>query len=158
MGGLNARAAQNHRLSTSANLRLAVMLGLTIWLGYLASNRLGDLGYFWSGKVAPTKEYVWALGIACVLIFVAIVLTWLAPRVIAVPTLLAAATLAPLPGRLTAYAAFPSAVLVGLTVLAASRPERPPRAWLWWFAMLPASALVDAATPVQPRVLGGISA
>jgi hypothetical protein len=42
IGGLRARAAANRRLSTAADIRLAVLLGIAIWLYMLAAAFLWD--------------------------------------------------------------------------------------------------------------------
>jgi hypothetical protein len=57
-GGVRARAAVNRRLSTTANLRLALLLGPSIFLpfivnGFLAGQEVGYVGFHWLANTRP---------------------------------------------------------------------------------------------------------
>src|ERR1700735_3120880 len=87
LGGLRARSAQNRRLGTPANLRLAALLGCAVFLCCIASNYLG-YGKFAvaipAGQI-PTTGYPpqfasgWAVAPA-LLILAAVLLAWLPGR------------------------------------------------------------------------------
>ncbi len=75
-GGLKARAAQNRRLSAAANLRIAVMAGVSMYLVLIGADDLGN----WVIDPGPLR-YEWR-GMALGLLILATVLAvWLAARV-----------------------------------------------------------------------------
>jgi hypothetical protein len=91
MGGLRVRAAQNHRLGTATNLRLAALLGVALWLALNCA--LGISRSFSPSGQAATGQpgYQW---LVWPLVLVAVVLVWFAPRAVAlaVPLVAAAAS------------------------------------------------------------------
>jgi hypothetical protein len=134
-GGVRARAARNRRLSTTANLRLALLLGLSIFLpftvnGFLAGLEVGYSGFHW-------------LPIAAGLLSVAAALApWLGRRTVTTAIVLpAAAVLAyqihgesfrlPFQERpeLEAWIAVMLVAMVALAALSGG-PGRLPRSWL----------------------------
>jgi hypothetical protein len=126
MGGLKARAAQNRHLSTAANLRLAALLGVAIYLSFDASLYL-DGG--WSALTAG------------LLMAVAALLPWLGRRKVVIAAAVAAGAVAAYVGFSSASPAAPAfgallwpltAVLLPLAALAVltGGAERPPRLWL----------------------------
>jgi hypothetical protein len=166
VGGLQARAAQNRQRSTSANLRVAIMAGLAMYLGYWATGYLfsvawqpvpaGFLAGEWAGQNSGFNGLInWTAVVAAVLISATVVLAWTAPR--------AGIMLA---GALAASAAVvsfalviggPAAVfgprllqvlaLAGLAVLA-PRAGHSSRHWLWLPAVMAISTLPFALGPV----------
>jgi hypothetical protein len=127
-GGLTARAAQNRSLSTAANLRIAVLAGVSMCLVMIAADYLspwvidpGSLRYEWRDV---------ALGL---LIVVAVLPVWIAPRKMAALSGLTAAVAIYFLGR--DQVPFRSwiwlMVCVAAMVLLAPRSARAPRTWLW---------------------------
>ncbi len=159
MGGFRARAAQNRRLPTVANLRIAALVGV---VGYLA---FSAIAYLWVALVtltAPTgRPAGWlALAIAA-LVGTTVALAWVSSRRGVVVT-----------------AAFPAAVAVSLAgawrpaafgwpvtelaclaavVLLAGRDERPGNRWLWPVGLVAAVPFVSGLVPgVGTRVFGAL--
>jgi hypothetical protein len=128
VGGLRARAAQNRRLSTAANLRVAVMAGVSMYLVMIAAEYLGT----WVIDPGPLR-YEWRAMAVGLLIVVAVLLAWVAPRMIAALSGLAAAVAIYLAGRQIAplWPLISLTVCVAAIVLLAPRSARPPRRWLW---------------------------
>jgi hypothetical protein len=144
LGGLRARGSQDRRLSIPGNLRLAALLGCTIFLSFTAVDDAGRIG--WRAGVS------WQPLILAVLILTAAVLPWLAGRKAAALGAAAAGT-ATVACSLSSfiptwnpnqdlYAAHPPGagnamqilvVLIPLAalVLLARGTERPPLLWLW---------------------------
>jgi hypothetical protein len=135
-GGVRARAARNRRLSTTANLRLALLLGLSIFLAfnvnwYLAGQQVGPIGPGWLAIAAGL------LGAAAALA------PWLGRRAVTTAIVVpAAAVLAyqiqsdSVSGRSfqrTELEAWLAVVLVAMGALVAlsGGPGRLPRSWLW---------------------------
>jgi hypothetical protein len=131
MGGLRVRAAQDQRLTTGANVRLAAQLGAALTLLLLIAYNLTFIlviltsGYTHSAGTGYWPAYV-LLGLA------AVVSAWFAPRpVVAVLAGAAAVAAAWLYwGSDRAMAILPAGLLVMLAVLV-SFGERMPRSWLW---------------------------
>ncbi len=151
MGGLRVRAAQNHRLGTATNLRLAALLGVALWLALNCalgiSRSFSPSGHAVTGQ--PGFQWlVWPL------VLVAVVLVWFAPRAVAlaVPLVAAAASVVAWPPsqKLLEF----TLALLALAALSLGR-ERPPRSWLWWLAAFAAwAAHPFAAGFVSRQVLG----
>jgi hypothetical protein len=155
-GGVRARAAVNRRLSTTANLRLALLLGLSIFLpfivnGFLAGQEVGYVGFHW-------------LAIAAGLLSVAVALApWLGRRTVTTAIVLPAAALLayqihreslrmPLMAR-PEFMIFLAGMLVAMAALAAlsGGPQRLPRSWLW----LPSVPLAGLAVGDLLRLCAG---
>ncbi len=147
-GGAQARAAQNQRLSAPANLRLAAILGVAIFLGFAETGRAA-IAASSPLSILPTSERLNGTPghpvVAAALALTAITLIWFSPRYVAAPALglAAAVSLQPLrpPGIALAI------VLALLALLAAVSRHRPPRSWLWWLAVLPAWAVLGVLGP-----------
>jgi hypothetical protein len=128
MGGLRVRAAQDQRLTTAANLRLAFQLGavLTV-LSLVANEGIADI-LIWTHLYSPNAGTGYWFAYA-VLGLVAVVAAWFAPRPVAAVLALAAAGAWEYWGD-RVMAILPAALLVMLAVLVFVRP-RLPRSWLW---------------------------
>ena len=154
-GGRHARAARNRRPGVKANLRLALLLGMSIYLSAdfglpLAGSALGFLpgdGTFWLTDTAL------AFGLAVALA------PWLGSR--AATTALAISA-----GALNAYTelrgnhgnatimllAAPLIVMAALAALSGG-PVRLPRSWLWLSAAFPLAVVAGRLLSLQ-HVLG----
>jgi hypothetical protein len=128
VGGLRARAAQNSRRSTAANLRIAVMAGVSLYLVLIAADYLGT----WVIDPGPLR-YEWRVMAVGLLIVMAVLLVWIAPRMIAALSGLAAAVAIYFVGRndLPFWSWTSLVVCVAAIVLLAPRFARPPRTWLF---------------------------
>jgi hypothetical protein len=151
-GGLRARAARNRRLSVTTRLRLAVLLGVSIYLGAVAG---ADLG----GLVAISPRVLshpggWLPLLAGLLTAAAVLVSWLARRtVIVIAAALAAAAAAASGFWLGSPVLHQTvSVLVSLAVLAvlAGRAQLPPRGWLWLPALAAAASLLEWAAVAYP--------
>ena len=153
-GGVRARAAVNRRLSTTANLRLALLLGLSIFLAfnvnaYLAGEEVGYSGVHW-------------LAVAAGLLSVAAALApWLGRRTVTTAIVLPAAALLAYqmhreifnesPTLRPEMEAWLAGMLVAMAALAAlsGGPRRLPRSWLWLpcvpLAVMAAGSLLRAS-------------
>lgn len=153
LGGLRVHAAQNQRLSTPANLRLAAMLTLAIVGAIIATSRVADVVRYESRSWPMRHFFRLALGSPASLLFsaglalAAIVLIWFVPRFVAAALLLSAAVVG-LHQR-GPVGLESAAVLLLLATLTAAGRERPPRSWLWLVAILPAYQLLVAALPAR---------
>jgi hypothetical protein len=187
LGGLRVRAGQNHRLSTAANVRLSIMLGLAVSIALLGSGNVRYPGLHLDlnnaimlrGGAPPSATWAqvnlgayWPIGIAFALTACAPVVIWIARRSLAVSLLLAAAVAAPFAENAVGYGALssreavaiglaPSVLLVALAVVTAVGTDRPPRAWLWWYALPSAWILAERVAEIMPvadgRVLFGLA-
>jgi hypothetical protein len=128
MGGLRIRAAQDQRLTTAANLRLAVQLGATLTVLSLVADEGSSDVLSWTHVYSPNVGTGYSFAYA-VLGLAAVVAAWLAPRpVAAVIALTAAAAWVYWGDRVMAI--LPAGLLVTLAVLV-FLGERLPRSWLW---------------------------
>jgi hypothetical protein len=164
LGGLRVRSGQGRRLSVPGNLRLAALLGCTLFLTSAAVDYV-TYGLVLSPRPAPAPLRVvvsWPDMTVVALILTAAVLPWLAGRKVVALGAVAAGTAtvaydlsAQFPWRGFSVpphspAAVTAAALLGVLlplaglVLLARGTERPPRLWLW----LPA-LLVALAAPVE---------
>lgn len=157
-GGLRARAAANRRLSTAADIRLGVLLGVAWVLSAFAVGFLLDFAISSAG-VATARETAasgwWEL-LAGVLIAAAVTCAWRGRRRLLVAcALLAAAAVIWLLVHQPAYAiggyvftAMPAGAAGGLLlclaalILLARRAERPARSWLWLIGLVVADSLL----------------
>ena len=153
-GGVRARAAVNRRLSTTANLRLALLLGLSIFLAfnvnaYLGGEEVGYSGVHW-------------LAVAAGLLSVAAALApWLGRRTVTTAIVLPAAALLAYQMHREIFNESPilrpemeawlAGMLVAMAALAAlsGGPRRLPRSWLWLpcvpLAVMAAGSLLRAS-------------
>jgi len=147
LAGLRVRAVQNRGLSMRANIRLVIMLSLAIVLTWWAADRLGLGARIALGEPGYPPTIVRFLGGTARLMsfgavsLIAIALIWFVPRILSVPILLAT-------GVVTLQSQFSSggllylAILLGLIVLTAISPQRPPRSWVLLTAVLPAAEFI----------------
>jgi hypothetical protein len=159
VGGLRVRAAQNRRLSTPADLRLALILGLAIIVAFTEADQATQAASFPLGRLDHSARFSGIPGhtiVAASLALTAIMLIWFAPRYVAVPALGLAAAVSLHPLSAGINAAVTLALLALLAVLAGLSPLRPPRSWLWWLAVLPAWAVLRVLGDVHP-LLGRIA-
>jgi hypothetical protein len=182
LGGVRVRAGQNHRLSTAGNVRLSIMLGLAVGIGLLGSGgtrypRLYlNVNYpiMLRGGPPPSATWagvhfagLWPIAAAFALTACAPVVIWVARRPTAVSLLLAAAVVAPFAEDAVGYAALssgqalaiwlsPSLLLVTLAAITAMGTDRPPRAWLWWYALPCAWIVAERVAEILPVADGRI--
>jgi hypothetical protein len=145
MGGLRVRAAQNHRLSTPANLRLSALFGVAMALGIVVASGIRPVV---DGSTPLTSGYLpilWALTLAV------IGLAWFARPAVIVTAALAVAALSFYPGQPGALRAY-TLLLVLLAALARG-PARPPRSWVWWLGVLPVWLLTGVPVLLPALVL-----
>jgi hypothetical protein len=136
VGGLRARAAVNRRLSTAANLRIAVMAGISLYLILIATEYIGT----W--VIDPgSLRYQWPFITAGLILVLAVLLAWIAPRMVAALFVLAAAVAIYIVGRHDLPVRHWIALLVSVAavVLLAPRSERQPRKWLMFIGAFAAS-------------------
>jgi hypothetical protein len=138
VGGLQVRAAQNRRLSTAANLRLAAMLGCFLYVSYAFTVSTEILWFQGPGMWRQSYSYpslAWAAGLlAC------IVVLGVRPgrrkgaiaAMVAVAALIAGTAAAIISDPVAENVANKLGPVVVLAVLALlSHGERLPRVWLW---------------------------
>ena len=137
-GGLKARAAQNRQRTVGANLRVAVMGGLALYLSLWVANYLvGVVQALVSNFAPPVGSSSWPAAVAALLTGAAVVLAWTAPRVAALTVALAAAAgvvyFGLAVGGPHALLGAPLLELLALAGLAALAPREghPSRHWLW---------------------------
>lgn len=128
MGGLRARAAQNRGLSAAANLRVAVMAGISMYMVVMAAQFTGIV-VIDPGPLADE----WPDVVVGLLVATTVLAVWIAPRVVAAVSCLAAAVAGYFVGRqvLPFWPLISLLACVAAIVLLAPRSVRPPRAWLW---------------------------
>lgn len=166
-GGFRARAAQHRRETTAANLRLAALLGVLI---YLSLGAFGFVDDFVGPELNPTATFSfgpsgWRALLAGLLLVVVVILVWFGSRSVLVAAALAAAAAVP-------YSGFTQGQLTGATitellclaavVALAWHSERPSWAWLWLIgvvavadpARLPSVRLLLAIRGAGPRIAG----
>ena len=151
-GGVRARAARNRRLTTTANLRLALLLGLSISLAFNANI------FLLVTQIVPNR--VDWLALAGGLLGIAAALApWLGRRtvttaiVLPVAALLAYGTLSSPSALRDGGAAWPAGILIVMTALAvlSGGPARLPRSWLW-LPCVPLAGLAAAGLLRSPDV------
>jgi hypothetical protein len=148
MGGLRVRAAQDQRLTTAANLRLAAQLGAALTLLLLVANSLANVTLIWVHIYAPYSRagYLFASGL---LGLAAVVAAWFAPRPVVVPLAAAAAAATAYVSwaGVRAMAIVPVVLMIMLAMLV-SLGERMPRSWLWLAGALFAANVLLPLTPL----------
>jgi hypothetical protein len=134
-GGLRARAALNRRFTTAVNLRLAVLAGISIYLGAIAAGDVDDFVVSQIDRGVPTYgPFGWPALVAGLLIGVLVVLVWLARRPVVIgAAALAAAAAASYVGFSSRQIGFVVVELVCLVAVVALtvRAQRRSSAWLW---------------------------
>ncbi|HXL92456.1 MAG TPA: hypothetical protein VN969_26270 [Streptosporangiaceae bacterium] len=149
MGGLRVRAAQNHRLGTAANLRLAALLGVTMALGIVVASGIQRTI---DSAIPLTRGCPWYLPVLWSLTLAAVGLAWFARRpALAMIAALGVAALSFYPGQPDAFQAY-TLLLVVLAALARG-PVRPPRSWLWWLGAFPVWLLTGVPVLLPAIVL-----
>jgi hypothetical protein len=132
VGGLKARAAQNRRLTTAANLRIAVLVGVAI---YVSEQAAGDLGGVVTGlgPLSVPGWSPWPAALAGLLIAATVLFAWTARRIVLLVSALSAA--AAVTFVLAQAGAVEPAIMqmmcLAAVVALASGRTRPSRNWLW---------------------------
>lgn len=150
VGGLRARAALNRRLTTAANLRIAVLVGVAGYLAFSAVAYLRVAVRILTGPNVASQAGWPALAVA-VLVGLAVALAWVTSRrAVLVAVVLAAAVAVSLTGswRPSKFG-WPVTELACLAAVAllAGRAERPGRRWLWPVGLVAALPLVASFLP-----------
>jgi hypothetical protein len=163
IGGLRARAAANRRLSTAADVRLGVLLGVAIELSAFAAGFIQDFATSPAvlGTAHDTAASGWRELLAGLLIAAAVTCAWRGRRRLLVAC--ASAAVAAVIWLLIHQPAYNSArmtvwtlsaggavsLLLGLAalVLLARQAERPSRSWLWLIGLIVAAVIVPALMP-----------
>jgi hypothetical protein len=157
-GGLRARAAANRRLSTAADIRLGVLLGVASVLSAFAVGFLLDFAISSAGVATDRAAAAsgWRELLAGVLIAAAVTCAWRGRRRLLVAcALLAAAAVIWLLVHQPAYdsggyvvtamsagAAGGLLLCLAALILLARRAERPARSWLWLIGLVVADSLL----------------
>ena len=155
--GLKARAAETRQRTAGANLRVAVMAGLAMYLAYWFAEYVDTAGPWFSlGSLKPAGWISGTAAATALLLGATVVLAWTAPR---------AAVLVAALGSAAGVASFalavggPAALFGGrlLQVLAlaglawlAPRAGHPSRHWLWLPGVIAGSALLLLLGVVGP--------
>jgi hypothetical protein len=159
-GGRHARAARNRRLGVKANVRLALLLGIsTYFMGYrfgliLAGNALGFL---------PGDGASWLTNTALALGAAAALAPWLGSRAattaLAIPagTLLAYAELRGHHGSLVTVSLAEDLIVMAALAALSGGPVRLPRSWLWLPCAFPLTLAAGRLLSPQ-HVRGPVSA
>lgn len=152
VGGLQVRAAQNHRLSTLASLRLAAMLGCVLYLSFEFYSLAGILLWQLGARLGLlTQSYLQLAFAAGLLACTAVVVVRpggrkgaIAATVAAVAVIAGAAAVVIVSLSAAAGIARVLAELLTLAVLAllSRRGERLPWLWLWLPGLAVAAALL----------------
>ncbi|MGO8961677.1 MAG: hypothetical protein ACLQFR_30540 [Streptosporangiaceae bacterium] len=150
VGGLRARAAQRRRLSAAANIRLALLLGVVMYLSLAAANHLAAFVYAQLTSNAPGTNRLlgpagWLAPVTGLLIVAAVVLAWLSRRAVAATAALAgSAAIADYWNSWRFAVGFVGCQLLGLAALAvlARRAARPAPSWLWLIGLIVAARVV----------------
>jgi hypothetical protein len=135
-GGLRARSAANRQLPFGTNLRLAVILGVALWLSRMPAAQM-HVEPFWTRP---------AYAICALLVVATLAAIWFARRGVTIGLALVTAVAI---GLLTRHVDGQNAGAIAVFVLppvvlaavVAAEPVRPPRSWIW----LPAGFLTASA-------------
>jgi hypothetical protein len=135
VGGLKARAAQNRQRTVGANLRVAVMTGLAMYVSLCVAVYVANLAL---GLMISSQRFPgwtsWPAALIAGLAGATIALAWTAPRYIVVAGALAASAAvvfyAPADGELLGSRLLQVLALAGLAAVA-PRTGHPSRRWLW---------------------------
>jgi hypothetical protein len=148
-GGLKARAAQNRRLSTAANLRVAVMAGVSFYLATLAGEYLASFASaFGPQRPSVSGWSVWPAALAGLFVAATVVLAWTAPRTVvlasAVPAAAAVSVFDFAIARHLIAPAVTQAMCLAALVALVPRTARPSRRWLWLMGAVVAMAVIPS--------------
>jgi hypothetical protein len=147
-GGLKARAAQNRHRTTAANLRVAVMVGVALFLAFWVARYL-------SSMAGASSWNAWPAALTGLLIAAAVLLAWTTPRVLALTgALIAAAAVsyfALAHGHMVGSAVIQIVCLAGLVALIPPT-GRPSRRWLWPIGVIAALVLLASVAPGPARL------
>jgi hypothetical protein len=149
-GGLRARAALNRRLTTAANLRVAVVAGAAIFLACIAANDVIFAVFAFTHRHGAWRLAEWPLLPVGALLGLAAALAWAGSRrSVLVAAVIAAAVALLLTAHWQSVLGWPIAQLGCLAVLALlDRGEvRLGRGWLWPVALVVAWLLVEFPVP-----------
>jgi hypothetical protein len=138
LGGLKARAAQNRQRTASANLRVAIMAGLAMYLAYWVTGYVYSIQWVSPHSALLDGSNNWTAIMAAVLTSATIVLAWVAPRAVTVLVCALAASAAVVlfaleiggPAAVLGPRLLQVVALAGLAVLA-PRTGHSSRHWLW---------------------------
>ena len=170
LGGLRVRAGQNRRLTTAANLRLAVLFGVALWLTGQAADNLALAGLGWLHGIQPAQYFAFA-AVRALVILAAVGAACFAPRpVVAAVCLIAIAVIVLIAVHTYAYLwwLLGEPVLLAVLTLLARGKERMPRYWLWllgvelavqtliWFMIQPQFFLSGALSDLPWVVLAAV--
>jgi hypothetical protein len=133
LGGLRVRAAQDHRLSRMANLRLATMLGIAMFLAFSSAPMLIETQV--GSSAATTWSVEWASVLVRPIPMAVVVAAFYIRRRLAVLTLTttsltAAAAAAVIDASIAEVSALTAVLVLTFAALAMGR-DRMPRSWLW---------------------------
>jgi hypothetical protein len=152
-GGLKARAAQRRRLTAAVNLRLAVLLGVSIYLSnagmsYLASFGRAELE---PGVTLSAGVPAWSVPLVGLLLTAAAAAAWVGRRAVVVPVALAAAGVVAFDSSVApSYLIGPIATLLlclAALIVLSRRAERPEPRWLWLAGLFAAGQLLPYIGP-----------
>jgi hypothetical protein len=170
LGGLRVRAGQNRRLTTRANLRLAALFGVALWLTGQAADNLALAGLGWLHGIQPTQHFAF-VALRALLILAAVGAACFAPRpVVAAVSLIAIGAIVLIAVNTYAYLwwMFGEPVMLAVLALLAGGKERMPRHWLWllgvelavqtliWFMIQPLFSLFVAMNDLPWVVLAAV--
>jgi hypothetical protein len=139
VGGLRARAAQSRQRTVGANLRVAVMAGLALYLSLWVAGYLAGVVQGLVSRFAPTYPgwSSWPAAVAALLTGATVLLAWRAPRVVVLTVALAASAAVVYfelavagPRALVGPRLLEVLALAGLAALA-PREDHPSWHWLW---------------------------
>jgi hypothetical protein len=147
-GGLKARAAQNKRVTTGANLRVAVMIGVALYLSIWVATYVNSAAIDFGAKSLPAVGWsAWPAVLTALPIAATVVLAWTAPRLVvlagALPAAAAVCYFVLVRAQLPGPAVIQLVALAGLVALI-PRTTRPSRRWLWLLGAIAAAALLLA--------------
>jgi hypothetical protein len=147
-GGLKARAAANRHRTTAANLRVAVMVGVALFLAFWVARYL-------SSVAGASAWNAWPAALTGLLIAAAVLLAWTTPRVLALTGALTAAAavsyFALARGHVVGPAVIQIACLAGLAALIPPT-GRPSRRWLRLIGVIAALVLLASVAPGSARL------
>jgi hypothetical protein len=155
-GGLRARAARNRERTTAANLRVAALAGIAIYLALSATSVLREFVRYQLilGWGSPFRPYPWPMAVGTILMLVTVALVWLSGRRIvvlcgALPAAAAISYTGPWSSVVSATFIAYLGCLAAMVALASGRC-RPGWRWLWPVGLAAAVPLVPALADVAP--------
>jgi len=160
VGGVRVRAAINRRNTTTANLRIAVLAGVTAYLAYSVAGMLSSLlvaarhGHIDLRGTRPVP-FDWPLLVVAASVVVTLVLAWLGRRraIVVAGAVPAVAALAGAGGWRTDVVT-ELACLAALIALAGR--GRPDRQWLWLVGPIALAQLLTSVGPAGSGAAAGV--